>query len=310
MKANTKQLLYLVLIINIFSLKAGEEPKYSDQEYFFIKKEHATEVVRLATSDGENGGMVVYTAGSTNEYRKRKISFKAIAYTLSKSGNLAYKNNLKFHNSCHGSSLCKGIICDCKMQTFSHPFIIAGRRPYQNGNGGLLNPILKTYCVKADEITHSEGKGACIEVSGVVAADGIAEYEFDNDYQGKPYAPYEYEMTLLETIILGALKERAVDRLLAHSDEAYFNYHADNRTINKHFYAFIECVKREYTGPINVNDKGERSPEDENLLKRHIPRTYNPSRGERWGVAEYSLNGRKSKQEITELEIKVEPYNK
>ena len=310
MNAHIKQSLWLLLIINIFSIKAGEEPKHSTEEPKFsttIKRDHGIETVCLTDENGKNGGMITYIADYANNshsYRKRKISFKAVAQIMSDSDDITYKNYLEFRNSYH---LCKGVPCDCKTQTFLHPLIRAGKQPYQDGNGGLLNPILRRYCVKADEIIHGDRKGARIEVSGIVAADGIAEYEFDKEYYGQPYGLYVYEMSLLEAIILGALKERAVDRQLADYDEAGFAYYADHPTINKHFNTFIECIKKEYTSKINIHDTGKRSVEHEGLIQRHVPHDgYWRNKFERAGVAKCSSSSSRISQELNELEIKVE----
>jgi hypothetical protein len=188
-----------------------------------------------------------------------------------------------------------------------HPFIREGVKPYQLGNGGLLNPKLLEYNCVAQPIV-SEGKvmesvyplgfsrGVQITVKGIVETEGIAPLalnakvygqNFNNDSTVKHY----HETGLLEDVILGALKERSVDRGISDMGDHFF-------TGGEFLQKYIEIIKAEWTSHLGDDDvDGTRSPEQNDMIKRHFPRkAYWPST---WYAEKYRRCGRQRSMELS-----------
>lgn len=239
--------------------------------------------------------------------RKRDIFFKTVATII-----VGTENNLfKFLEE-----------NDLDLPHFRHPLIEHNEQPYKNGNGGLLNPVLKKYNEKKDLVEGENYKGVQIEVSGHVAADGIAAYEFDNIYMGEHYCKTtkykgeicqkgNYEMSKLEEAILGYLKERSVDRIKSDFTDKSFLI-AETPFADE----FRECIKHEWTSKQKNEDTGLRTEQEDKLIQRHMARsTYWPSRWhkpENMRSGEHfrkeSLKGEKDKFasiELNEFEVDV-----
>lgn len=163
-----------------------------------------------------------------------------------------------------------------------HPLLERGYRnkPYTDGNGGLLNPVLKKFEVKSEPIKETDHTGVRIEVSGHVAADGLAPYEFEkiyfgnhnsktSEFEGKTYRKTNYEMSILEEAILGVLKERAVDRQLSDITKGCFDAFSKKPFAER----FISCIKNEWTSKQNEQDTGLRTPAEDELIQRHMARS-------------------------------------
>jgi len=184
---------------------------------------------------------------------------------------LPYNSN---HRSIISDSSCAKNNCDGSChKTPNHLLIGAGQRPYTFGNGGLLNPTLLKYDVIAEQI---EG-GARVTVRGVVETEGIAPLalnatEYGQCHNDDPNIEYCYETSWLEDAILGALKERSVDRGLSDLTDTYFSGGEFLQEYNK-------ALITEWTSHLNDEDDGKRSPEHAAMIKRHFPRKgYWPSR--------------------------------
>lgn len=110
-------------------------------------------------------------SSSTTEKRNRDIFFKAVAtFTVGKTSKKA--EQVTFYTK--------------------HPLFESHMKPpYSEGNGGLLQPILKKFEVKRLPILEPlDGKnvaGVQIDISGCVAANGIAHYEFESTHIGEYY---------------------------------------------------------------------------------------------------------------------------
>lgn len=167
-----------------------------------------------------------------------------------------------------------------------HPLIeYLQKGPYLSGNGGLLNPVLKGFDIKKTAIGGQGYSGVQIDVSGCVAADGLASYEFDNTnigdhyqstlvHEGKTYQKSEYQMSMLEEAILGTLKERAIDR-----QTSVITDHCFHLAKTPFADRFTSCIKHEWTSKQSDQDSGIRTPQESELIQRHMTHSaYWPSR--------------------------------
>ncbi len=310
--------LFSLVIMPLFG-DATIEPV--DQEE--IKRiENVVETSIRNNSLEEGGGFVEFKCDSSQE-RKKDIFFKIVAtYSCSSANKDCEKKLKKWLELRNDWSVCDGNLCkEAHSHSYKHPFQAAGTRPYENGDGGLLNPVLKEYSVESKKIVDDSCEAVRVTISGRVAADGIASYEFDNTQYGKgyhgPYTAYDaftkkeytaipdWEPSILEQAILGALKERAADRQLSDLTDTYF---PDGNCFFSEL--FKECVKKEWTSKVDENDSGQRSAECVDLIKKHFPRSvYWSSKGRnelRAGEIERSYFGRVQSVELSEFEITVE----
>jgi hypothetical protein len=215
-----------------------------------------------------------------SDARKRDIFFKTVAV-------IKVGLNNKYAQS---------IIDFCKEQgstnyLWPHPLCEGAGMPYKDGDGGLLNPIIRRYETVKESVTGPDYTGVQIAVSGCVSADGVAAYKFDNTHIGNHYEkyvlgtwdPYEgkllkkdhYKMSKLEEAILGFLKERMIDRQISDLCKRPFT------TVAKMSFAdrFAQCIKHEWTSKQNGQDSGLRTDLESDLIQRHMARsTYWPSR--------------------------------
>lgn len=230
-------------------------------------------------------------------------------------------------NNKHVKSLIDSVK-EAHAHTWEHPLNEYSYIPYKDGNGGLLNPILRNY-EKTKETIEGEGyTGVRIAINGCVYANGIAEYKFDNTHIGGHYQKYfrfdgepyngqivkkdHYKMSKLEEAILGFLKERAVDWITADLNKAVFVHMGKLNFANR----FAQCIKHEWTSMQNVEDSGIRTEMEEELIERYMARsTYWPSR---WQTPEKMRSGESFRRqwldpandpqasiELTEFEVKL-----
>jgi len=280
------------------------------------------EKVGVATvSTSENGGSITYKPYK-QDARKKDVVFKAVSvlkcHPNNKSCNKRLQHMLTLKGNCGCSDSCSHTD---PYPTYSHPFMHSGL-PYVNGNGGLLNPVLREYRSSAEKVDSADAHGVRVEISGRVGADGIAPYKFDKNHYGEKHDPkekYIYEPTILEEVLLGAVKERATDRQLSDLTARWFPENGGN-----HSEKFRQCVKHVFTSKKDEADSGQIAPECQDLIQRHFPRSvYWPSRwthdrlrsGEydRWWffLGEKSKDDSVTKIELTDLDVSVEdPANK
>lgn len=187
-------------------------------------------------------------------FRRRNIFFKTVAVVT------VGKNNQ------HAQTLLES----------EHPFVNQylwpkpNYRPYQMGNGGLINPVLVAYETLREPTIGEDRVSVATTIKGHVAADGIAEYLFDKTYIGQhtPKFKYNYKLghDVLEEAILGYLKERAIDRQRSDLTKHFFSHGAfANR--------FVKFIKHEWTSAEGPDDSGERTELETDLIQRHFMRS-------------------------------------
>lgn len=170
---------------------------------------------------------------------------------------------------------------------WQHPLLehSMGQIPYTQGNGGLLNPILRNWEQVKENIKGEGYTGLRIAINGCVSADGIDAYKFDNTHIGKHFDKYvmykgerckkgHYQMSELEEAILGFLQERVIDRQKSDLCKGPFC------SMEKLNYAdrFAQCIKHEWTSVQNAQDTGIRTEMEKELIERYMARNvYWPS---------------------------------
>ena len=215
-------------------------------------------------------GMWQQTSGQRTTKKRSRVFFESTA-TLS--FDKRYSTDLLSvyvdpHNINHDALGCSYYKCDGNCyKTLTHPLIAAGIKPYQSGNGGLLNPELQEYSVRS-VVTDD---GVRVTLKGIVEADGFAPQAFNETHIGQSNnenKAIRHEPLELEELILGALKERAVDRGISDLTDTYFDG-------GKNQERFEECVKQEWSGSSDDAKTlvSSRCNECAELMRRYCPRT-------------------------------------
>lgn len=320
-----KILNYILLLLSCF---AGSQQASASSNKDNINNNTRTEKIKEGTViitenrvNGAEGGSVIFKSNSVEE-RKKDIFFKIVAtFKCALDNKECIKSLQSTLRLDQGTHFCNPS-CSCDRQkSFAHPFQTAGTMPYQDGDGGLLNPILKEYIVTSEKINGENFVGARVELSGKVAADGIAPYEFDKTQYGNGYngptkridrytgkeflATPCWEPSPLEQAILGAVKERAADRQLSDLTDYYF---PSEGTYFARIYE--DCVKKEWTSNVDDTDSGKRCSPCTDLIKKHFPRSvywrsqwYTDKKDQRVGQKEAERYRRSVKDTITACEF-------
>ena len=242
-------------------------------------------------------GMWQQISGQKTKKKRDKIFFQSTAtLSFNKECPILLSQYVDPHNINHDALGCSYYQCDGNCyKTPTHPLIAAGIKPYQWGNGGLLNPYLKEYSVTSVIV---EG-GVKITLKGIVEADGFAPQIFNQTHIGQSNdIKHRYEPETLEELILGAITERAADEryhdYLEYTD-AYFNGRKNQER-------FEECVRQEWSGSSNSTNRG-RTNECAELMSRYCPRSIvwrsGWNKSERMGVMDSSFLSTKFGPDVT-----------